>query len=237
MIQRILKYKEYEISFVYITINRNFNDAIINEYFDYNEIESLDQYKLQKRKCEFIYSRIASKIAISNFIGIDDYKRIHILKGCLNQPIVKIDNYFDNIEISLSHNNNSVVAISFKEDFPCGIDIEEIKEKNTKIIYEVLTNNEKNLIDEYSKEKKEIYTTNIWTAKEAVSKALKLGFSSGFEILEVENIDFDSEFINGRYKTLKQYKYISKIINNNICTIAYPKVNESNEAVIVKSID
>lgn len=224
MYNELIYCKQFMLSLACVDIEENIDKSLLNKYFNETELDCISSYKFKKRRYEYIYGRIACKNSISKFTKINDYKRIHIRNGCFNQPIVSIDDISINISISLSHSDKKALAITFLSDFPCGVDIEEIKEDNSNLIYGILTNNEREIINEETTKSKIETLTTLWTAKEAVSKALMVGFTSGFEILEINKFNLHNNCINGDYKVLNQYQYKSKKIDNNMITIAYPKI-------------
>lgn len=49
--------------------------------------------------------------------------------------------------------------------------------------------------------------TLVWTAKEALSKALKCGLTIPFELLAVDRLERGSAYISGQFRNFGQYKF------------------------------
>jgi phosphopantetheine--protein transferase-like protein len=90
------------------------------------------------------------------------------------------------LEFNVSHSENCVaVAISSKE--PIGIDIECLDpDRRTGIVYEILTEVERDRLRKLTADEQWGQFVRIWTAKEACSKALGLGLSLDFQVMEVQ---------------------------------------------------
>jgi 4'-phosphopantetheinyl transferase EntD len=97
---------------------------------------------------------------------------IEIGYGLLGYLIVSGTN--QDVEITLSHCENE--AIAFNKDIMLGIDIEKINRERQDVLEKVTTNREK-ILNEKINLPYITFMTLIWTAKEALSKAIKTGFT------------------------------------------------------------
>lgn len=190
------------------------------EYLDcltFAEKKEYEKIKSEKRQKEYILGHFAGKKAVQ--ILLDEQKKmdeISINHGMFGQPIVDCG---CNIQVSLSHSSDYVVAVAFDEKYPCAVDVETIRKENREAIKHYLTLNEQKMVNS---NRISDYTV-IWTAKEALSKILRTGLTTELSIYEVEQLEVNSRQSNGLYKYFKQYKFISKEIESNIVTLALPK--------------
>jgi 4'-phosphopantetheinyl transferase len=207
-------------------------DSILHplEYKRYNSFRS------EKRRSSFILGRYTAKMAISSLCNVQPINQIFIDSGIFNQPIVKRPD-LPNICVSISHNDSSSIALAYPEDYPMGIDLERIDEEKIANIAELFTSHEHNLSIILYKNKPLFYTI-LWTAKESLSKVLRTGFTTGFNTLEINTIEYDS---NGFYKltftNFSQYQTFSIILNDKVITIILPRktIIESLEQVFAEN--
>ncbi|WP_103867464.1 4'-phosphopantetheinyl transferase superfamily protein [Aquimarina sp. I32.4] len=178
--------------------------------------------KFERRRKSYLLGRIAAKRAVLKLL--DDDKKIvsfSIQFGVFQFPVVKnIQN--ENIQVSISHCNNIGVALAFPEEHPMGIDIEKIDEAKINIIKSIISDEEEGIIKSFSLAKREGFTI-MWSIKEALSKILKTGLTVDFKIFEIKLIHQQGFFFIGIFKNFIQYKSISFIENNYVCSIVLPK--------------
>jgi 4'-phosphopantetheinyl transferase len=90
------------------------------------------------------------------------------------------------LEFNVSH-SGSCVAVAISPSEPIGIDIECLApDRRTGIVYEVLTESERDRLKKRSADEQWTEFVRIWTAKEACAKALGLGLSLDFQTIEVQ---------------------------------------------------
>lgn len=216
---------------LFFTNNNNlFFAALIVTFFDdKSEFELIDilhnhekaqlqEYSYKKRRKSYYYGRISGKIAVSDYLNIN-YQDFYITKGVFSQPIVCCNNNV-NCQVSISHTDSASASIAFDEKHPMGIDIEKVDNKNSEILKKYFTYNERQLC------LNEIYPLIIWTAKEAVSKALKMGLTIPLNILEINSIMESNRIYSLSFKIFSQFKAISFLYKENIISIAYPATSQ-----------
>lgn len=64
--------------------------------------------------------------------------------------------------------------------------------------------------------------TLLWTAKEALSKVLRTGLMTPFEIFEISKIEINDNYTMCYYKNFTQYKAISFTVYKYMCSMVYP---------------
>ena len=84
----------------------------------------------------------------------------------------------DKFSISLSHSQGqALVAAVAKPNWPIGCDMEQIVSRDEAFIDDYFTETEALLVHQVSDEVRDMLVTAVWSAKEAVLKALHLGLS------------------------------------------------------------
>lgn len=197
----------------------------IIKFLHHQEKEYLASLRFEKRRKSYLIGRYIAKMAISKLVKEECLQKISISSGVFNQPIV---NYaMPNIQVSLTHSDNFSGAIAFLEGHPMGIDLELINNDghNIDALETYTTSKEKDLVDKlpYNYETK---LTFLWTIKEALSKVLKTGLMTPFNLFQVNKIDLFPEYCLSYYQNFAQYKALTFILHNYVCSIAYPQKTE-----------
>ena len=99
----------------------NRDERFIKRILSEKEYLVYQEFKIQKRKTEYLASRFASKEAIFKAFKKGDlslnFNDISILNDECNAPYIVIRNeIMNNLKISISHSKNYAVAIVIKED-------------------------------------------------------------------------------------------------------------------------
>ncbi|MFA6118676.1 MAG: 4'-phosphopantetheinyl transferase superfamily protein [Parachlamydiales bacterium] len=236
--------KKQSISIGYIDFDSHSFNFLENLHFD--ELEIYKKIISQKRKREYILGRYCIKSILSQYYK-EDLNEIAVLNGVFGQPIIFPNSH--NLGVSLSHCENSAIAIVFPEAFPIGIDLENINLSFSKSISAELLKQEINILENFAAKRidkkselvfdefvaslisqqedflsnKELLTIAFWSIKESLSKALKCGFTVPLSVLEIESIQYLKGCIYYSFKNFSQYAGISFCMNRYIISICYPK--------------
>lgn len=196
---------------------KDYEDTI--QYLHPQECDYYNSLKFAKRIRSYLMGRFVAKQAVAALTGEKDLKNIFIQFGIFTQPIV-ISNT-QNIQVSITHCNNFGVALAFPETHPMGIDLEKINVNKMDVLEGQITEFEKERINllpiTY-----DLGLTLLWTAKEALSKVLRTGLMTPFDVFEISKIEFYDNYIICYYKNFAQYKVISLTIGNYMCSIVHP---------------
>ncbi|QDH19811.1 4'-phosphopantetheinyl transferase family protein [Saccharibacillus brassicae] len=206
-----------------ICITRFVADSPFEEIVDYLQEEELSYYaglQVEKRRKSFLLGRLCAKKAIQSYSDIENLKRILIRRGIFQQPIV-VATLCSNVQVSITHSNDIGAAIAFSEGCSMGIDIEKISEES-EVIESVLTQKERNLIQTLSMNSTAALYL-MWTAKEALSKILKTGFTTPPQVFEIEKIHLHSSYASSEYTNFSQFKATSFQAGDYIVSIVHPK--------------
>ena len=159
----ILEYKDDAIEYIVWRLTEDIEQ--LKAFYDCDNIDQLNSFKLDKRKKEFICSRISLTKLFSKCINIeyDEFRK----------PYIKGSSW----EISISH-SGEYIAVA-RSNYKLGIDIEKITEKLNRTKHKFSSekelsniNNENNLL-----------TLGIhWSAKESV-----------YKLVGNENLIFDTD--------------------------------------------
>ena len=144
---------------------------------------------IDKRRYEFSAGRLCGRKALQQ-LGIDNCL---LTQGKNGEPI-----WPDQITGSISHSKKwAAAAISTTKDIMAvGFDIETINRISSGILKRIITEKEKELRDKKDEQDAQIYATLIFSAKEAIYKALSKLYSKTLRFKDVSiipNVD-KSEF-------------------------------------------
>jgi 4'-phosphopantetheinyl transferase len=147
------------------------------------EYQLLQNQRTPAAKNSFCLGKIAAKKAIST-VHQQPLNNIAIEHGVFGFPVIQPD--AKGIQVSIAHTSHSGIAVCFNEKYPVGIDIEELSPAHNTTIKTALTEKEIRLT---SGMPDTLYCHIIWSAKEALSKAVKTGFLLSLPLFEVKSVN------------------------------------------------
>jgi 4'-phosphopantetheinyl transferase EntD len=209
------------VCFCYFSGETDYEDVI--PYLHTHERNHLSTLKFQKRARNYLIGRFAAKQAIALLSDEENLANILIQSGIFTQPIITSNR--ENTQVSITHCAEFGAAIAFPEAHPMGIDLEIIDSKQRVALEGQVTKWEKQQIVSlpilY-----DVGLTLLWTAKEALSKVLKTGLMTPFDVFQISKIEIYDHYIMCYYKNFSQYKVICFTISNYMCSIVYPLKTE-----------
>lgn len=221
MIRYIYEDKKSKIKLAVCMINyKELNDNYVMEHLGEKEKEYYTNIKYSKVKRQFIWGRIVAKYALNGIENNLVYKNVNILKGGYNEPVIQEIGYKD-LKVNISHSNNMVVAVAFKNGYSCGVDIEYISTNSKRISNSILIESERNSFTDII-EDSSLLGLYLWTAKEALSKTIKQGLYLPIEIYDIDELQKHCLGHCGKYKCFREYIFLSKRYSNYIYTLSYP---------------
>lgn len=206
----------------------------IYEAIDKNELLAMENILVRKekeyfstlssepRKISYLLGRLSAFEALKEASLMQNVET-GITNGIFGQPVLHDKNF----EVSITHTKDVGGCVLYPRDMLLGIDIEDINSKHCSAMRSVTTDNEyldmKKII---SNDK--IVLTIIWTLKEAIGKAIKVGFTLSTDIMAVhaERYDEQSKCLISSFVNFPQYKAKSFIFEKNVMSIVYPANTE-----------
>jgi 4'-phosphopantetheinyl transferase len=156
---------------------RDFNQFSPEKWLSISELERFNSIGSEKIKIQFACGRMAAKTALAIFENVARSNvDVDIANDGNGKPIVSNSAY----EVSISHSGEWSVGLAFPKEFAFGVDVEQMRENRLNALKyinhesEPIPNNLQSL-------------TVAWTMKEALSKALGLGFNLPFQELAIAN--------------------------------------------------
>lgn len=171
-----------------------------------------------KRKISYLLGRSCAKEALTKALGAEA-SQVEIANGIFGQPVLKNMDW----EVSITHTDHEGACLLYPRQIVLGIDIEEIIEERIEVMKSITEEEEcQQMLQFISQES--IALTAIWTLKEALGKALRVGLTVPSEFMQVKLVKYlpeqmclESSFIN-----FPQYQARSWIHEKSVMSIVYP---------------
>lgn len=159
------------------------------QYLGEEEKAYFDQLRFAKRRYEWLAGRMAMKdliLSVEPSLAHFEKHAIQILRSDNGAPFLQVLGLSNPVgQLSLSHSNNYVLCGFSKESSQLGMDLELIEERPKEFIQDFFTTEEVRFIDGTPPEDSALVSTLIWSAKEAILKALSIGLRVDTRSIEV----------------------------------------------------
>ncbi len=168
------------------------------DLLDEEELKKFDAFSILKRKKSFLYGRLAAKKAVKTYfpkfleknIRIENSKESH----CKVRPIALLRGGALPVgSLSISH-SGELAASAFHPYKLIGIDLEKIEERDPSFFEMNFTFQERELLRYLDTKDQWVGMTLLWTAKEAMGKAIGKGLS--LSTLSMESYLVSEEIIS-----------------------------------------
>lgn len=186
-----------------------------------SELAYFEGLPVLRRRTSYLLGRFAAKNALASLVGEDDYRAISIKPGIFGQPIVHHRRSIG-YDISISHNSRQAVAIAFNAGHPMGIDIEEFDSTLYETLLSAVPDEEARFLYRSENPSPERLLI-LWTAKEALSKALRCGMMTPASVLAIKSLDQCGSFrYQSVFRNFGQYKALSWVSKATVISIVLP---------------
>lgn len=209
----------YSIMFNITLFSENY--STIKECLNGDELDELDNLRNERRIRSYLFGRYSLKRNVANYINEKQLRKISILNGVFLQPIINHP-YSAIIGGSLSHCNKCAASLVYNEALIMGIDIEERENDFHNIMITEVTKNEMDIFKNIALSSQLLYGV-LWTTKESLSKCLRTGLTIPFYIMEIDNLTYHGLYFESTFRHFSQYRTITFIMKEQICSITYPK--------------
>lgn len=182
--------------------------------------------KIERRRSSYLLGRYAAKSALAGCIGPEfDANGTLIVSGIFSQPVVQARTARP-WGVGISHSDGLACGLAYPEEHPMAVDVEEINPARTRAMLTQIGDSEAGRAREACGGDADFAATVVWTAKEALSKALRCGMTCPYELLEIIEITADAKGCGGRFKNFGQYRFRSWRRARTVVTIVLPKRTE-----------
>lgn len=181
-------------------------------------------YRFAAKQESFLLGRLAAKRALGALLAEPELRRIEIRAGIYGQPIVEHPRA-GAAGVSVSHSHGLAVALAFPAEYPMGIDLETVTAGSAGTILGELQASPPELAWLASSGVDDATACLVlWTAREALGKALRIGINSPLGILALADIHASGAGAwAGRYLNFPQCRCLSQAGGGRVLSVALPK--------------
>jgi phosphopantetheinyl transferase len=174
----------------------------------------------------YLSGRHAAKLAAFDFTGVAPAS-IRIRPGVFGQPVLTCPGH-SNLQVSISHSGGHAMAVVFPESHPMAVDIEALDADR---FLPPLSPSEALLMASlpHSAEEQQLM---LWTAREALSKVLRTGFTTDLELFNVKSVAVNGNFLISTFVHFLQYKAVSWMAGHMACSLVLPERSQVDIAAL-----
>ena len=173
------------------------------------------------RQKQWLMGRVTVKDAIRSWLSEDDSylhpAQISIEQEESGRPVVRLPEGYPHPHISISHTDKYVVAIA--GEYPVGIDIEAIAERQPEFVEAFSTPGERELMQQINQDVSQ-GTTLLWSAKESAGKLIGTGLPDNPRQILLERTDPSGLLCLHHLPLDTQIKVNSWLSDNHFITVA-----------------
>ena len=196
------------------------------DFLHADELAAFRALKIARRQTSYLLGRYTAKAALHACVGPAFVPTaINVAPGVFNQPVVHGLVATPPLGVSISHSERMVCALAYPEEHPMAIDVEEIDAERTHVMLTQIGDAEADRA-RAACTSPDLAATVVWSAKEALSKALRCGMTCPFEIFETIELEARDGYYAGRFKNFAQYKFHSWHRQTSVLTLVLPRKTE-----------
>lgn len=173
------------------------------------------------RRLSYLLGRDAAKQAIAAFTGIADPRMFEVAAGVFHQPVVRGASFYP-IGVSITHCDTIACAVAFPDEHPMGIDVEPVNDHRAAVMERELAAREISALAAIGCGAIVARVVG-WTAKEALSKALRCGLTCPYSLLAVTRVIATEGRVAGEFENFGQYRFESWIRHDLVLTVVLPR--------------
>jgi 4'-phosphopantetheinyl transferase len=155
-------------------------------YLHPREVETLSGYRSPQRQSNFALGRWVAKQALLALVPGLKAPEIEIAAGVFGQPCIR--GIPSPPALSLTHTHRGAIAIATDPGHIVGVDLESLAVRHDETFLRSLTSREQQLLGGVSPPST-ARAGLAWTLKEALSKALRCGFTAPLPVFELKSFD------------------------------------------------
>ena len=192
------------------------------------ELAQYANLRFPQKRHGFMLGRLAAKSALGAMLEESEWPNISIRAGVFGQPQVGHSRALGT-DVTVSHSNDVAVAVAFPADWPMGIDLETVVGDAVVAVLAAL--------DASAEERAWLAAAPmgrsatcgvLWTAREALGKALKTGLNSPLGVLSLCNFkpavaDPAGAAWAGGYTNFPQFRWLAQVFGERALTLSLPR--------------
>ena len=155
------------------------------EWLTAAERARLESFRFDKRRRDWLLGRWTAKQALMTVAALSNPDRVEIATAGDGAPVPRVDGRPFGGVISLSHSNDRAYCAVTFDRTELGCDIELVEPRGAAFVETYFTDAESDRIINADRRHRNLLTTMIWSAKESVLKALRIGLGVDTRSVEI----------------------------------------------------
>lgn len=194
----------------------------LDDWLHVEERKYYETLTAERRQASYLMGRITAKKALLEMDPDHSFVDMNIRMGAFKDPVPHFP--CDRpLQIGITHTSTMAASLAFPATHPMAIDLEDLDEKRAQTMqkhcqpaeWEEMKAQELNAT---------LLFTILWTAKEAIAKALRIGLTSPFSLMTVKGLKQHPENgWGGYYQHFTQYQFRSWRVADRVVSIVFPK--------------
>ncbi|MBN8218090.1 MAG: 4'-phosphopantetheinyl transferase superfamily protein [Spirochaetes bacterium] len=190
-------------------------------YLFASEEEALSSLKIERRRRTYLMGRYALKRAASDWTGLPP-GRLETVAAILEYPILKAP-VADVPDLTLTHTDGAAICLAVEAGHATGIDLEPINPARLATYDRVTTPRERDASRNLALDAPSAAVL-YWSLREALSKAVRCGFTVPFEVLELEALhEHGDGLFRATFRNFGQYAGHAWIRDGHVFAVVHPK--------------
>ncbi|MCP3137806.1 4'-phosphopantetheinyl transferase family protein [Pyxidicoccus xibeiensis] len=186
------------------------------------ERQRLEELRADSRRLGFFLGRVAGKLSVRALGITAPLHAVEIAPGVFEQPIVKGTGDEPPL-VSLSHTRAVAVAVACGPEHILGVDVELVDPQRTEVFESVMPPRELAMA-RHAPASGDLAVNVLWAMKEALSKALRCGLTTPFEILETDAFEPHSDGgWSCLFRNFAQYRARAWVLGSHVVAVVTPK--------------
>ena len=222
----ILRRGDEERRAVFVMVDENQLDSFVatpQSLLGPPELVQLAGLHFPQKKRGFLLGRLAAKSALGAMLAEPEWSSIEIRAGVFGQPVVRHPRALG-VDVTVSHSQGIAVALAYPAEWPIGIDLETVSDDAAATVLPELDPS----ADEQAWLAARVISASaacgvLWTAREALAKAMKTGLNCPLGILSLCAITATGAAAwTGGYTNFPQSKWLAHAKGERILSVAMP---------------
>lgn len=184
--------------------------------------------RFERRRQSWLLGRYAAKCAAAAALGPGvDLATLEIARGVFGQPVLRYA-HVDAPRLGISHAGDWAVGVAHPAGHPVAVDLEDVDPARRAVLARQLSEDELAwAASAPGGEAEPVLLTLLWTAREALSKALGCGLTVPFPLMEtVERTAPGVRRFRGLFRRFGQYQFLAWAADSRVLTLALPRLTE-----------
>jgi len=176
----------------------------------------------ERRQASYLLGRITAKKALLETGSDSPYSGINICMGAFKDPVPHFPSDRP-LQVGITHTSTMAASLAFPATHPMAIDLEDLDVKRAQTMQKHCQPAEWEEMDGEGMDPTLLFTI-LWTAKEAIAKALRIGLTSPFSLMAVKGLkQHPKSGWVGFYQHFTQYQFRSWRVADRVVSIVFPK--------------